>query len=212
SDPVFRYANFANAGATARLGRLRLSGAAWVAMDADNQRGQLAAAWRFLGPTASTGLNDGTFLEAEALAGHHRFGDDGFGASALDLRVRGRYALQRISRLMRGAFGELALGYGGQLIGYGNGAQDVADRLLFDFGFGVNLGRAGPLRGEAMVFYDHSRDGFARALRGFSGVPGAFGLRTRMYLTERWGLTAEGAYGSAFTGRLAAVYHFGGQR
>ena len=50
-------------------------------------------------------------------------------------------------------------------------------QLLFTFGYGVYLGRAGPLRGEALLYYDHRKDDHAGGLKAGAGVPGHFGLR-----------------------------------
>ncbi|HEY0095887.1 MAG TPA: hypothetical protein VGB96_16280, partial [Archangium sp.] len=42
------------------------------------------------------------------------------------------------------------------------------------------------------------------------GVPGYIGLRGRVLLTERWGVSADMQVGSAWVGRLSLVYALGG--
>lgn len=212
SDPLFAYAHLATVGATGWIGRLRLHGIGHFALDHDHQRGRATAAWRFFGPTGSSDEGDGTYLELELGGGHQRFLPEGFRATGADLLVRGRYSLGRVSHRLRGAFGELGAGYGFHAIRYAHRHTDLVDMLLLELGFGVNLGRTGPLRGEAMVFYDHRRDSFARALTIGSGIVGSFGLRSKLYLTESWGVLGEAAVGAAWVGRVSAIYHFGGQR
>jgi hypothetical protein len=91
------------------------------------------------------------------------------------------------------------------------GEDALHEQLLFTFGYGVYLGRSGPLRGEVLLYYDHRKDDYAGGLKAGAGVPGHFGLRGRVLLSERWGVSADVQAGSAYVARLSAVYTLGGE-
>jgi hypothetical protein len=59
-----------------------------------------------------------------------------------------------------------------------------------------------------MVFYDHRHDGYAGGLLmpGLgSGVAGQLGVRGRWFFDERYGIAAEGMFGSAIVAGASLV-------
>jgi hypothetical protein len=214
SDPSFDYRHFLALGATARLDLIRLEGAARLSPDDGNMRVRLGGAYRVLGaPEQERGGADGTALDVEAGGVYHRFPTEGFVMTSAELGLRGRYAMARMSPRLEGSFAEVGLGLALQGYSYFGpvGEDALHEQLLFTFGYGVYLGRSGPLRGEALLYYDHRKDDYAGGLKAGAGVPGHFGLRGRVLLSERWGVSAEVQAGSAYVARLSAVYTLGGE-
>ncbi|MFL5357681.1 hypothetical protein [Archangium sp.] len=200
---------FVSLGAVARVERVRWEAGARVSPGDGNLRVRAGGAYRWLGaPEGALGAADGTALDVEAAALVHRFPSEGYTLGGGEVFLRGRYALARVSPRLAGSFAELGLGLALQRLSFvGLGAEDgLEDELLFTAGYGVYLGRGGPLRGEAMLYYDHRKDDFPGAVKSAGRVPlGYFGLRGRVLLTERWGLSAEVQAGSAWVGRLSLV-------
>jgi hypothetical protein len=214
SDPSFDYRHFMALGATARLELIRLEGTARLSPDDGNTRLRLGGAYRVLGePEGARGGADGTALDVEAGGVYHRFPTEGFLMTGAELGLRGRYAMARLSPRLEGSFAEVGLGLALQGYRYfGPAGEDALhEQLLFTFGYGVYLGRSGPLRGEALLYYDHRKDDYAGGLKAGAGVPGHFGLRGRVLLSERWGVSADVQAGSAYVARLSAVYTLGGE-
>ncbi len=205
-----RHHAFLSLGALARMERVRLEAGAKVSPEDGNLRVRVGGAYRWVGgPEGARGAADGTALDVEAAALVHRFPAEGFTVGGGEASLRGRYAMSRLSPRLAGSFAEMGLGLGLQRFAFeGLGADDgLHDALLFTFGYGVYLGRGGPLRGEALLYYDHRKDDFAGAVRNVGGVPvGYFGLRGRVLLTGRWGLSADVQVGSAWVGRVSLVH------
>jgi hypothetical protein len=164
-------------------------------------------------PEQARGGADGTAIDVEAAAVYHRFPTEGFFMGSAELGLKGRYAMSRLSPRLEGSFAEVSAGLAFQGYGYfGPISEDsLHQQLLFTFGYGVYLGHAGPLRGEALLYYDHRKDDYAGGLKGGAGVPGHVGLRGRVLLSERWGVSADVQAGSAYVARLSAVYTLGGE-
>lgn len=214
SDSSFDYRHFLALGATARLELVRLEGSARLSPDDGNTRLRLGGAYRVLGaPERARGGDDGTAVDVEAAAIYHRFPTEGFFMGSAEVGLRGRYAMARMSPRLEGSFAEVSAGLAVQGYGYFGPASDDAlhEQLLFTFGYGVYLGRGGPLRGEALLYYDHRKDDYAGGLKVGAGVPGHFGLRGRVLLSEHWGVSADVQAGSAYVARLSAVYSLGGE-
>lgn len=214
SDPSFDYRHFLALGATARLELIRLEGTARLSPDDGNMRFRLGGAYRVLGePEGARGGADGTALDVEAGGVYHRFPTEGFLMTGGELGLRGRYAMARLSPRLEGSFAEVGLGLALQGYRYfgPTGEDALHEQLLFTFGYGVYLGRSGPLRGEALLYYNHRKDDYAGGLKAGAGVPGHFGLRGRVLLSERWGVSADVQAGSAYVARLSAVYTLGGE-
>jgi hypothetical protein len=214
SDPNFDYGHFLALGATARLDAVRLEAAARWSADEGNARVWVGGAYRLLGaPERARGGEDGTSVDLEVGAVYHRFPTEGFLMTGGELGVRGRYAMARISPRLEGSFAEASMGLAFQGYRFFGPVSDDAlhQQLLFTFAYGVYLGRGGPLKGEALLYYDHRKDDYAGGLKGGAGVLGHFGLRGRVLLSERWGVSADVAAGSAYVARVSAVYALGGE-
>jgi hypothetical protein len=214
SDPNFAYRHFLALGATARLDTVRLEAAARLAPGEGNTRARLGGAYRLLGaPERAREGADGTALDVEAGGVYHRYPTEGFLMTGGEVGVRGRYAMARLSPRLEGSFAEASLGLAFQTYRYFGPISDdsLHQQLLLSFGYGVYVGRSGPLRGEALLYYDHRKDDYAGGLKAGAGVPGHFGLRGRVLLSERWGVSADVQAGSAYVARVSAVYALGGE-
>lgn len=206
--------NFFALGAVARLSSVRLEASARLAPSEGNTWIRAGAAYRLWGaPERSLGNGDGTALDVEGFATYHRYPTEGFTLGGGELSLRGRYAMARLSPRMTGSFAEGSVGLSYQGLSYPGavGDDNLHGQLLYTFGYGVWLGRGGPLRGEAMLYYDHRKDGLVGGMRGRGGgIIGSFGLRGRVLVTERWGVAAEAQAGGALMGRVSLVYAVGG--
>ena len=214
SDPNFDYGHFLALGATARLDAVRLEATARWSVDEGNARVWVGGGYRLLGASErARGGEDGTAVELEVGAVYHRFPTEGFLMTGGELGLRGRYAMARMSPRLEGSFAEASMGLAFQGYRFFGPVSDdgLHQQLLFTFAYGVYLGRGGPLKGEALLYYDHRKDDYAGGLKGGSGVPGHFGLRGRVLLSERWGVSADVQAGSAYVARLSAVYALGGE-
>ncbi|MBN8230479.1 hypothetical protein JYK02_23480 [Corallococcus macrosporus] len=213
-DATAEYRNFFALGAVARLSAVRLEASARLAPDEGNTLIRAGAAYRLWGaPERTLGLGDGTALDVEGFATYHRYPTEGFTLGGAELALRGRYAMARFGPRFAGSFVEGGVGMSFQGYSYPGRVSDdnLHTQLLYTFGYGVWLGRGGPLRGEATLYYDHRKDGLVGGLRGRGGgMVGSFGLRGRVLVTERWGVAAEAQAGGALMGRLSLVYAVGG--
>ncbi|MFP2932605.1 hypothetical protein ACLESO_47160 [Pyxidicoccus sp. 3LG] len=214
SDPSFEYGSFVSVGALARFDSLQLRGTALMAPGEGNTQVRLGGAYRLLGePERARGNSDGTSLDAELFGLFHRYPTEGFTVAGAEVGLRGRYAMARVSPALAGSFAEASLGTSFQGYSYPGAVDDgnLSEQLLFTFGYGVWLGRGGPVRGDALLYYDHRKDGFAGGTRSRAGgVVGSFGLRGRALLTQDWGVAAEVQAGGAIVGKLSLIYAVGG--
>ncbi|WP_375769770.1 hypothetical protein NR798_02470 [Archangium gephyra] len=212
-DPAFDYRHFVSVGALARLERVRLEAGAKLSPDEGNLRVRVGGAYRLLGaPEGARAGADGTALDLEAAALVHRYPAEAFTLGGGELFLRGRYDMARFSPRMAGSFAEMGVGFAMQGYVYTGPVDDILfEQLLFTFGYGVYLGRGGPFRGEALLYYDHRKDDFPGGIKAGGGVPGYVGLRGRMLLTGPWGVSADLQVGSALVGRVSLVYALGGE-
>lgn len=215
SDPSFDYGHFVSLGALARLGSVKLEAGAKLSPDEGNTQVRLGGAYRLLGePERARGGADGTSLDAELYGLFHRYPTEGFTMAGAEVGLRGRYAMARVSPSLAGSFAEASIGTSLQGYSYPGAVSDgnLDEQLLFTFGYGVWLGRGGPVKGDALLYYDHRKDGFAGGMRTRGGgVVGSFGLRGRALLTKDWGIAAEVQAGGAIVGRLSLLYAVGGE-
>ncbi|AKQ69815.1 hypothetical protein A176_006727 [Myxococcus hansupus] len=217
NDTSFDYRHFLTVGAQARFESLRLLGTVRVDPSEGNTQVRLGGAWRLMGaPERSLVGTDGSALDVEAFGQFHRYPTEGFAMVSGEVSLRGRLAMSRLSPALAGSFAEVSLGTSLETFTYPGAVSDgnLHEQLLYTFGYGVWLGRGGgPFRGEAMLYYDHRKDGFAGGIRSRGGgIVGAFGLRGRALLTESWGVAAEVQAGGALVGRLSLIYALGGER
>jgi hypothetical protein len=230
ADPTVVGAAFVGPALDLRLGRWRLSPAAWLAIDgSDVARYEAAAAFRIVGPRAGTeaaaavvgdGAGDGSFLDLVAGGVHHRYREDvaapllvAWDTTTFSLHAEGRLDLRRWAASLTGAFVDAALGAGAGAYHYpAASTTELSSVLLGGFGFGLYLGRRAARWGEARAYYDHRHDDFAGGLkmRGLgSGPAGHFGLDGRAYVTERWGVRGEVQVGAAWVAGLSLLYRYG---
>jgi hypothetical protein len=206
-DPRLDTGSFAVLDASLRLARWRLEAGGWLS--AANQRITADVTYRALGQPRRAGSH----LEVRGGVRHHRYAED-FSIAGVEVEVGGRLALELLAPTLRGSFAELDTGLGLDVIDYRvPGADtDVWDAVIGGFAWGLYLGDG---RGEARVFYDHRRDGFAAGLATgdrANGFVGHFGADLDLRLAGPWGLFAEGVVGSAWVAHLAVRYRFGEQR
>ncbi|MFP2906666.1 hypothetical protein ACLESD_16710 [Pyxidicoccus sp. 3LFB2] len=215
SDTSFDYGHFVSLGTQARFDTVRLEASAHLSPDEGNTQVRLGGAYRLLGESErARRSSDGSSLDAELFGLFHRYPTEGFTVAGAEIGLRGRYAMARVSPALAGSFAEASIGTSLQGYSYSGAVSDgnLSEQLLFTFGYGVWLGRGGPVRGDAMLYYDHRKDDFAGGMRTLGGgVVGSFGLRGRALLTEDWGVAAEVQAGGALVGRLSLIYAVGGE-
>ncbi len=211
-DVHFDYGHFTVLAARLVPGAYFVESAAWIALDADNQR------WRLDG-RGSIWDSDGrrrTFVELRGAATWHRYGDDGFSSRLAELAVAGRLELAELSSNLRGSYIELSTGAGVEWLRFGlpsGDEDDLSALLLGTFAVGAQLGNGGGLWADLRLFYDHRRDDFAAGLStrtrgsGFAGHVGAAAHLRR----GSWGLVGEAVFGGAHVYRLGISRSIGGR-
>jgi hypothetical protein len=212
SDPVFRHSELVTQRLDVRWASLRTSMQAEHAPESASRRLRLEEALRLHGArpgTADAMPRDGSFVDVEGALTDHAYPRDGFGTTIAEVSLKARLDLARVDAELAGAFVDGLLG-GGLMIDRYRAAQgsDANSMLLARFGFGTYLGRptVDGVHGEASVFYDHRRDGFAGGLQPSgigAGFLGSFGMNARMWLGRSWGIGANAQAGSAWIGGLS---------
>jgi hypothetical protein len=215
-DPVFAYRSFMAYEIDYRVARWRVDPSAWFALNSKNSRLRALGSYRFMGPLpeGEPRSRGGSFLDLEGAVTRHAYTSDHFATTTFELSVAGRVDLDHLATPLKGSFAELSLGAAVASYHYDvpGAANDLGELLLARFAYGVYFGWPRRMRGEAMIYYDHRHDGFAAGLKvpGLgSGVAGHFGVDARMYLTDRWGIAAEAAVGSAYVAGLSVLFRHG---
>ena len=221
-DPNFRYRSFLVEGLDLRRGGFKLAPKAWFALNDDNARLEGTFGYRFLGPRpAARGASaeratDGSYLDLDFGALHHRYGTERFTMTGAEVMVRGRLDMARIGRTLRGSFSEVGGGLGLQSYRYLGRVEEANTLLLGWFAWGFYVGaKPSGVGGEVMTFYDHRHDDLAGGLKmnGLgSGVPGHFGARGTYFFLPNWGVSADARIGSAFVGGLSLLFREGARR
>ena len=196
------------AGGGVWLGRLGLAAAALVDAGGDTKVGEADVYLRILGERASGELiDDGSHLTVRAGTSWHDDEPDRVTQWTQEIEVRGRLDLERVDPVFRSSFVELGTGIGAVHVDYDDLASEWESELLGHFAWGAYLGS----RGEAKVFYEHTRDGLVGGLpagraAGFLGsIGGALDLR----VFGPWAVRAELAIGNAWLSTLAMSYRGG---
>lgn len=209
-DPQFAYRSFVNPGVRLRRGPWHADVDAALALDDDNQRVRVEGGRRFHGPLSeSTGARDGSALGLDTALTMQRFGSDGFVSLLGEVVGRGRYDLARVAPSLSGAFAELWLGLGLELVLYDGDTADATDWALGGFGFGVYLGEPGGTHGEVRVFYDHFRGDLSGGLAvpgGGNGYLGSLGVDGFVAWGPRWGVSFWAEAGSAYLAGAGLLY------
>ncbi len=216
-DPLFDYRHFAVQGFDLRLGALSLMPELELAPGGHNARYRLPVAYRIVGATPDEPSRDGTWVDTVAALTHHFFGRDGFGITTAEVSAQGRLDLARFAADLGGTFAELGLGVGVNRFEYqapGAGHDDNS-LLLMNFAFGSTFGDPNHRGGEVKLGYDHRHDDFAAGtkLEGLgSGVIGHFGVESKVYLDDHFGLSFQAQVGSAYVLSTSLLYRQGGRR
>jgi len=212
-DPQFSFASLLTARGDLRAGPVRVSPAAWLAVDDDNQRFLLETAYRPWGRTPGRSALDGSYVDLVMGLRYARFATDGFDVITPEWRLDGRLDLARAGPSLAGSFVEGHVGAGLELYGFDAAGSEVQNNafglLLARFGFGVYFGAGGRQSGEALLYYDHRHDDFAAGLgvQGIgSGILGHMGLSGRYFVTREWGLVGLLEVGSAVVSGLSVRY------
>lgn len=191
------------------LGRVGLAAHAFVDTGGDTNLVQGDVYVRVLGkPATGAIIDDGSRLDVRVGSRWHRDDDDRVTQWTQEIEIRGRLDLERFDRAFRNNFLELGTGVGLVRVEYGDDlADEWGSELLGHFGWGLYLGS----RGEAKVYYEHTRDGLvggfpAGRAAGFVGYVGA-ALDLRVW--GPWALNAEVAFGNATLSTLSVSYRGG---
>lgn len=215
-DPNFAYRSFLVDGVEGRHHGFKLAARSWFALNDDNARFEGVVGYRFVGPRPGERARDGSYVDVDFGAMHHRYGTERFTMTGAEVLVRGRLDLDRIGRTLRGSFAELGGGFGLQSYRYLGKVEEANTLLLGWFAWGFYVGaRPSGVGGEVMTFYDHRRDDFAGGMKltGLgSGVPGHVGARGTYFFVPNWGATADAQIGSAFVGGLSFLFREGARR
>ena len=198
-DPQFAYSHLSTFGAGGRAGRFRAAGAGLFGEGMWRGGGEIGA--RVWGP-----------LEVVAGATEHRFVDDGFAVTTMEVAVRARYELGRLDERFAGSFATGQLGFGLERTRYDvpGDPADWSSLFLGRFGYGIYLGDGGHRHAEVEVYYDHRRDQLTGGLllpSGANGFVGHAGV-TATAFQGRYGLTGGVDIGSAWVARLGVRFRF----
>jgi hypothetical protein len=210
-DPVFDYRHFVSSGFRVQPGRIGFAFEAMHAPLQGNGRVRMEPNLRlWQAPNGPGGRVDGSFLEFKGGASLHRFDTERFSTDTYELSLHTRIDSERVLPGVRGAFGEFSAGYAWRETRFEDfGVANHDTLLLGGFGFGMYVGTPGGRGGELTLYYDHRHDDFAAGLKAEglgSGVLGHFGLRSRFYVDERWGVTGSAEVGSALVLGLGLTF------
>jgi len=204
TTPQFAYRDFLLQRFELWFWRLRFEPSLWSSFAGDNARYRLELGLRLLGPVPGLRRRLVDFVEIELGGTRHLFAEEFFERRAFEASLRGRWDLAHVGQSLRGAFVEGSLGYARNVTSYNmpgvSVPDDADDFLLATMAFGVRLRGPAARDSEVMLFYDHRHDDYAAGMtiEGLgSGVAGHLGLRGRWFFDERYGISAEGMFGSA---------------
>ncbi len=199
-DVQFEYSRFLHYGLEARYGAFSVTPMAWNALDDTNNRYLIETEIELVGVNGLVKKFESPVLSASPLFryGYHDFEDDGFNKRWIDLCAVSRITLGSVWHSMRGAWVHYEIGYNREWVTFPVIPGDpvlTTDQLLFEMGFGVDIGRLSAPFGEVYVYYNHRRDDFTGGLTG--GFAGYVGVKTEMRLRDRMSLKLGYSYGYA---------------
>jgi hypothetical protein len=190
------------------LGRFELGGIGLVDAGGDSELVQGDARVRILG-AAATGeqVDDNTRVTARVGERWHRDKPDDLSQLVTEIAVDGRLDLYPIDHMFGRTFITAGTGVGFVHVRYGDAAKEWSSELLAHFAWGAYLGD----RGEASVFYEHTRDGLVGGLPAYraSGFVGSVGAMIDARVYGPWGVRAELDIGNAYLTTLAVSYRGG---
>ena len=204
SDAHFGYSDFVVERFALWIARTRLEPSLWSSFQGDNARYRFLLGQRLYGARPGQPRLLVDFVELEVAATHHSYAGDYFERTTVESSTHARWDLAHVGPSLRGAFVEGSLGYALNVTSFNFPGVDLPndydDLLLATMAFGVTLRGPAATGSEVMMFYDHRHDDYASGMliSGLgSGVAGHLGLRGRWFFDERYGVAAEGMFGSA---------------
>jgi hypothetical protein len=215
-DSQFSHRDFLIQRVSRQIGPVRLSPSGWFDVRGTTARYRVEGQLRLSGSYDEPRPRDSSYLDATLGFVHQRHRPEEFNKSSAELSLDGRYDLARLGPTLRGAFIELSAGYAlGRLDFDVSGVTvpaDIEHLLLGRIGFGVMLrGQSAP-GSEALIYYDHRHDDYAAGLKipGIgSGVVGHFGLATRWFFNDSFGIAADVHAGSAYVAGASLIFRSG---
>lgn len=190
------------------LGRVGLAAEALVDSEGDDTIGRANVTLRMLGaPATGTVIESGSRLFVRVGTRYREDDKDGTTEWAQEIELRGRLDLDRIDNLFRSSFAELGVGLGALRAEYDDVPEDWSSVLLAHFGWGAYLGS----RGEAMLYYEHTRDSLAGGMAVWraSGFVGSVGAVARVRVVGPWELRGEIEIGNAYVTTFGLAYRGG---
>ena len=205
---AYRERAFVRAAGSAWLGRLGASAATLVDAGGDAALVDANAYARLLGTPATGALvTDASHLTLRAGTRLHHDGGDRTTQWAQELELTGRLDLARLDAAFRASFVELGTGVGIVHVSYADLASEWSSELLGHFAWGAYLGS----RGEAQLFYEHTRDGLVGGLPAAraSGFLGYVGASIDVRIAGPWAMRGALAIGNAYLATVALAYRGG---
>ncbi len=205
---AYREYAFVRGGGRIELGRVDLGGAALVDVTGNAQLGLADVRVRILGAPATGGtIADGSRLGVRVGGRWHRDTNDRVTQWTGELAIDGRLDLDRVDPALGRSFAELGTGLGLIHVGYGDVAGELSSTLLASFAWGAYLGS----RGEAKVFYEHTRDGLVGGIPAWraSGFVGSVGASIDVRVHGPWAVRGGLEIGNAYLTTLAVAYRGG---
>jgi hypothetical protein len=207
-EPYHERAVFSGAGQL-WLGRIGLGAAGGIDASGDYKIGDADVRVRVLGaPATGKVIEDGSRLYVR-MGGAVRDDDSDRTTQWLgEVEVNGRLDLDRIDEMFRSSFIELGAGLGFVRTSYGDDpSHDWSSVLLADFAWGTYLGS----RGEAKLFYEHTRDSLAGGLPAWraAGFVGSVGVAANVLVRGPWELRGELEIGNAWVTTLGVGFRGG---
>jgi hypothetical protein len=196
-------------GGRIELGRFDVGAFALADAGGDTNVGQADVRARVLGAAASgEQIDDGTRISVRVGSRWHRDDDDRVTQWTQEIAIDGRLDLDRIERSFGRTFAELGAGVGIVRVKYGDDlAREWSSELLGRFAWGMYLGA----RGEASLFYEHTRDGLVGGLAAWraSGFFGSVGAAADVRVHGPWAMRAQLEIGNAYLTTIAVSYRGG---
>lgn len=130
--------------------------------------------------------------------------DDNVTQWTSELEVGARVDLAPIDEMFDGTFVELSTGIAAARVTYARTTHEWDSLLLGRFAWGAYLGRSG----EALLYYDHRRDGLAGGIAASraAGFIGSFGGIVEHRVIGPWNARAELQIGNAWLTTIGVVY------
>ena len=193
---------------TVGLDRIGLDANALIDTGGDSQHADGSVHVRILGaPASGAVIDDGSRITVRAGPRFYRDTEDRVSQLGGELEVSGRLDLDHVDRAFGKSFVELGTGVGVVRVKYGDTMREWSSTLLGHFAWGTYIGE----RGEAALFYEHTRDGLVGGFPAWraAGFVGFVGARADVRVHGPWALRGEVAFGTAWLSTVALAYRGG---